>query len=231
MTTQANDIAAMFAAFVAAQGVTSVTEETEGTVITATEARAKRKADMTINKSAMRADATAAVEGDSLAALRLSAAKASVSGAGAVKRYADALTAKYGEGWPAIAKAFNPKAPDARDNLGPVLHGEREAFIGACKEAGSSRPVGRVYWSRVIQAADASRGTKEPKALAIALREVAENGCRKLLNAEREGHKLSMKEGKVLSHFLDVAKLLGTDLEALRSACAKPRTVGVRKAD
>ena len=231
MTTQTHDdaaAAAMFAAFMdfkRQQGAEAVT------VVTPLEAgRAKRAKAMAISKDDVRKEAAAAFDGDSLAATRLKAAIAATAGGSAIAAYAAAITAKYGAAWVDAVKAYNPKAPDPKNNLGAAVYDEqRERFIRDCKERGSSRPVARVYWSRVIQAADSGRGTKEAKPLAQGLREAAEAGAKRALNAEREGHKLTKKEGDALGFFLSACQLLGTDVPAMRAACAKARTVGVAK--
>ena len=204
-------------------------------------AEAKAKADKAAKKAAKKAkkaakgskgeartEAAEAVNGVSLAALRFKAATGAVTGGRCIADYAKGLTDKYGKECAAASRAFkaNPTS-----NLGKAMDEERTAFIGQCVASGASRGNARVYWSRVLNAVDNGRGTRDPKALKDTLKEAATVGAKRALHWQRDNPKkaLSVKEGKALGLFEAVLLLFGEDVEALRVQCAKAPTVGVSK--
>ena len=194
----------------------------------AKKAAKKAKKAAKADKPDAREEAAEAVNGVSLAALRLKAANAAVTGGKCVAEYAKGLADKYGKECAAAARSFkeNPTS-----NLGKIMDAERTLFIDQCTNNGASRGNARVYWSRVLNAVDNGRGTGVKKALNEALLETAIVGAKKALHWERDhaDKKLNTKDGKALGHYLAIMTVYGQDLEAFRVQCAKAPTVGVAK--
>jgi hypothetical protein len=155
MTTNTNDIAAMFAAFMAAQQV-----EAPAPMTRAEKARAKRAEDMRISKDAQDdiADAEAEAEDtgkDTLYALRHGA----VSGYGSITRYGAGLNKAFGKGWTLFTKGHP---------MWDRVEMERKSFVALCKDRGVGNPAD--YWKKSKAAAvkaegGAKKGTPEPRAI------------------------------------------------------------------
>jgi hypothetical protein len=155
MTTNTNDIAAMFAAFMAAQQV-----EAPAPMTRAEKARAKRAEDMRISKDAQDdiADAEAEAEDtgkDTLYALRHGA----VSGYGSITRYGAGLNKAFGKGWTLFTKGHP---------MWDRVEMERKAFNALCTSRNLPNPA--QYWSNAKKAAvkaegGAKKGTPEPRAI------------------------------------------------------------------
>lgn len=148
--TQEN-LAAMLAAFVAAQQVEAPAET----------ARAKRMKAMKIAKddadtNVYEAEAEAADTGkDTLYALRHGA----VSGYGAVQKYGVGMNTVFGKGWPLFTKE-HPKWE--------AVQVERRAFVALGKSRGLTNPA--VHWANAKKAAlvasgHTKKGTPEPRAI------------------------------------------------------------------
>lgn len=148
--TQEN-LAAMFAAFVASQQVEAPAET----------ARAKRMKSMQVAKdeadtNLYEAEAEATDTGkDTLYALRHGA----VSGYGAVQKYGVGMNKVFGKGWPLFTKE-HPKWE--------AVQVERRAFVALGKSRGLTNPA--VHWANAKKAAlvasgHAKKGTVEPRAI------------------------------------------------------------------
>ena len=163
MTTNTNDIAALFAAFMASQGAAA---PAPAKMTKAEAARAKRMASHTLSQEAQEdvaeaeAEATDTGGADTLYALRHGA----VSGYGAITRYGVGLNKAFGKGWTLLRKGDGGNAAAMWERV----EQERRSFVALCKSRGISNPAN--YWSNAKKAAvaaegGAKKGTPEPRAI------------------------------------------------------------------
>jgi hypothetical protein len=218
MTTNTNDIAALFAAFMASQ---SAAAPTPAKMTKAEAARAKRMAAHTLSQEAQEdvaeAEAEAADTGgaDTLYSLRHGA----VSGYGAITKYGAGLNKAFGKGWTLLRKGDGGNAAAMWDRV----EMERKSFVALCKARGVGNPAD--YWKNAKKAAvkaegGAKKGTVEPRAikarilddagkLLVALYRDADNG-KQPANVKKAGELL---EGAI--------QTLGGDINALKAQAKK----------
>lgn len=164
MTISNDDMAKMFAAFMASQGA-AAPAPAPAKMTKAEAARAKRMASHTLSQEAQEgvaeAEAEAADTGaDTLYALRHGA----VSGYGAITRYGVGLNAAFGKGWTLLKRTDGGNAKAMWDRV----EQERRSFVTLCKARGIANPAN--YWSNAKKAAvaaegGAKKGTPEPRAI------------------------------------------------------------------
>jgi hypothetical protein len=214
MTISNDDMAKMFAAFMATQGAATA-KPTK-----AEAARAKRAADMRISKEAQdevaEAEAEAADTGgaDTLYALRHGA----VSGYGAITRYGVGLNKAFGKGWTLLRKGDGGNGAVMWERV----EQERRQFVALCKSRGIANPAN--YWSNAKKAAVAAeggkRGTPEPRPLKARL--LAD--CSKLLVAlyrDAESGKQAANVKKAGELLEGAIQTLGGDLAPLKAQAKK----------
>jgi hypothetical protein len=215
MTINQDDMAKMFAAFMASQGAAAPAKMTK-----AEAARAKRMAAHTLSQEAQEevaeAEEVAADTGkDTLYALRHGA----VSGYGAITRYGVGLNSAFGKGWTMLRKTDGGNAAAMWERV----EQERRSFVALCKSRGISNPAN--YWSNAKKAAvaaegGAKKGTPEARPLKerilsdagkllVALYRDAANG-KQAANVRKAGELL---EGAI--------QTLGGDLAALKAQSKK----------
>lgn len=215
MTINQNDIAALFAAFMASQ------TPAPAKMTKAEAARAKRMATHTLSQDAQEeaaeAEEAAADMGgaDTLYALRHGA----VSGYGAITRYGVGLNKAFGKGWTLLRKDSGGNAAAMWERV----EQERRSFVALCKSRGITNPAN--YWSNAKKAAvaaegGAKKGTPEPRTikvriladagkLLVALYRDADNG-KQAANVKKAGELL---EGAI--------QALGGDLAPLKAQAKK----------
>lgn len=214
MTISNDDMAKMFAAFMASQA------PAPAKMTKAEAARAKRMAAHTLSQEAQEEVAEAEEEAadtggaDTLYSLRHGA----VSGYGAITRYGAGLNKAFGKGWTLLRKTDGGNAAAMWERV----EMERKAFVALCKSRGISNPAN--YWSNAKKAAVAAEGGKRgtPEArplkerilsdagrLLVALYRDAANG-KQAANVKKAGELL---EGAI--------QTLGGDLAALKAQSKK----------
>ena len=217
MTKQAQDMAALFAAFMASQGATA-----EAPAMTKAEAaRAKRMDAMRLSQEAQEeaeeAEEEAADTGgkETLYSLRHGA----VSGYGAITRYGVGLNKAFGEGWTLLKKTDGGNAAATWEKV----EQERRSFVALCKARGIANPAN--YWSNAKKAAVAAagggkKGTVEPRPIKTRLL----TDCGKLLVAiyrDADAGKQAANVRKAGELLEGAIKSLGGDLEPLKAQAKK----------
>ena len=218
MTTNTNDIAALFAAFMAAQA-TPAPAPAPAKMTKAEIATAKRMAAHRLSEEAQEeveeAEEEAADTGkDTLYSLRHGA----VSGYGAITRYGVGLNSAFGKGWTLLRKTDggNGKATWDRVEM------ERKAFVALCKSRGIANPAN--YWSNAKKAAVAAEGGKRgtPEARPLKARILADAG--KLLVAiyrDADAGKQAANVKKAGELLEGAIKSLGGNIEPLKAQAKK----------
>jgi hypothetical protein len=216
MTSNTNDIAAMFAAFMAAQATPAPAKMTK-----AEAARAKRMAAHTLSQEAQEEVAEAEEEAadtggaDTLYSLRFGA----VSGYGAITRYGVGLNKAFGKGWTLLRKGGGGNAAAMWERV----EQERRQFVALCKSRGIANPAN--YWSNAKKAAvaaegGAKKGTPEPRAIKVRLL----TDCGKLLVAiyrDADAGKQAANVKKAGELLEGAIKSLGGNLEPLKAQAKK----------
>lgn len=215
MTISNDDMAKMFAAFMASQ-----TPAPAPTMTKAEAARAKRMAAHTLSQEAQEEVAEAEEEAADTGANTLHALRhGAVSGYGAITRYGVGLNKAFGKGWTLLKKTDGGNAAAMWERV----EQERRSFVALCKSRGISNPAN--YWSNAKKAAvaadgGAKKGTVEARPLKerilsdagkllVALYRDAANG-KQAANVRKAGELL---EGAI--------KSLGGDLEPLKAQAKK----------
>jgi hypothetical protein len=218
MTISQNDIAAMFAAFMASQGAAA---PAPAKMTKAEAARAKRMASHTLSQEAQEdvaeAEAEAADTGgaDTLYALRHGA----VSGYGAVTRYGEGLNKAFGKGWTLLKRTDGGNAKAMWDRV----EMERKAFVALCKARGVGNPAD--YWKKAKAAAVAAeggkkKGTPEPRAIKTRILDDAGKLLVAIYRDASEGEQAAnVKKARELLE--GAVKSLGGDLDTLKAQAKK----------
>lgn len=215
MTISQDDMAKMFAAFMASQATPAPAKMTK-----AEAARAKRMAAHTLSQEAQEEvaeaeEAAADTGADTLYSLRHGA----VSGYGAITKYGAGLNKAFGKGWTLLKKTDGGNAAAMWERV----EQERRSFVALCKSRGIANPAN--YWSNAKKAAvaaegGAKKGTVEARPLKerilsdagkllVALYRDAANG-KQAANVKKAGELL---EGAI--------QTLGGDLAALKAQAKK----------
>lgn len=216
MTISQDDMAKMFAAFMAAQG-----DATPAKLTKAEAARAKRMAAHTLSQEAQEevaeAEAAATDTGsNTLYALR----HAAVSGYGAVNAYGKGLNKAFGDGWPLLKKSDGGNAAATWERV----EQERRQFVALGKSRGLTNPG--MNWANAKKAALIASGHNKKgatEARPLKARILADAG--KLLvalyrDAESSKQPANVKRAGELIE--GAIKSLGGDIEALKAQAKKP---------
>lgn len=217
MTTNTNDIAALFAAFMASQGAAA---PAPAKMTKAEAARAKRMAAHTLSQEAQEdvaeAEAEAADTGgaDTLYSLRHGA----VSGYGAITRYGAGLNKAFGKGWTMLRKGDGGNAAAMWERV----EQERRSFVALCKSRGIANPAN--YWSNAKKAAVAAEGGKRGTPEARPLKERILSDAGKLLVAlyrDAANGKQAANVKKAGELLEGAVQTLGGDIAALKAQSKK----------
>lgn len=223
MTTNTNDIAAMFAAFMAAQAQAQATPApapAPAKMTAAEKATAKRMNAHRLSEEAQEEVAEAEEEAadtggaDTLYSLRYGA----VSGYGAITRYGVGLNKAFGKGWTLLRKGDGGNAAATWERV----EQERRQFVALCKSRGIANPAN--YWSNAKKAAVAAEGGKRgtPEARPLKARILADAG--KLLVAiyrDADAGKQAANVKKAGELLEGAIKSLGGNIEPLKAQAKK----------